>query len=157
MENDWYYSWDAGLVHYVATSTEVWFGVHAVGETDTCSKQLEWLKADLAKANANRANIPWIVVHGHRSIYCSCDGKLSSSHPRLILTLTSSSPHLHLILTSSSPRLATGDCDGSATTVRNGTATCGGLEELFFEQGVDFFMNGHEHDYERNWPTYQVC
>jgi hypothetical protein len=48
-----------------------------------------------------------------------------------------------------------GDCDGAATTVRNGTATCGGLEDLFFEQGVDFFMNGHEHDYERNWPTYK--
>ena len=60
-------------------------------------------------------------MHGHRSIYCSCDG----------------------------------DCDSAATTVREGSASCGGLEQLFFDQGVDFFMNGHEHDYERMWPTYK--
>ena len=48
-----------------------------------------------------------------------------------------------------------GDCDSAATTVREGSASCGGLEQLFFDQGVDFFMNGHEHDYERMWPTYK--
>ena len=110
--NNWWYSWDSGLVHYVAISTEVYFGVSSVGDNNTCAKQFEFLKADLARANANRKNVPWIVVHGHRSIYCSCDG----------------------------------DCDGSATTVREGSATCGGLEDLFFDMGVDFFMNGHEHD-----------
>ena len=57
-------------------------------------------------------------MHGHRSIYCSCDG----------------------------------DCDGAATTVREGTH---GLEAVFMEYGVDFFLNGHEHNYERNWPTYK--
>jgi hypothetical protein len=107
--NNWWYSWDSGLVHYVAISTELYFGIKSVGDSNTCAKQLEWIKADLAKANANRANVPWIVVHGHRSIYCSCDG----------------------------------DCDGSATTVREGSASCGGLEELFFGMGVDFFINGH--------------
>ena len=119
--NSWWYSWDSGLVHYVAISTEIYFGVNAVGDNNTCARQLEFLKADLARANANRQNVPWVVVHGHRSIYCSCDG----------------------------------DCDGSATTVREGSATCGGLEALFFDMGVDFFMNGHEHDYERMWPTYK--
>jgi len=24
-----------------------------------------------------------------------------------------------------------------------------------FEQGVDLFLNGHEHNYERVWPTYK--
>merc|ERR1719331_2673571 len=69
--NNWWYSWDDGLIHYVAISTEVYFGVGPLGATRA---QFEWLKADLAKANANRANVPWIAVHGHRSIYCSCDG-----------------------------------------------------------------------------------
>lgn len=23
------------------------------------------------------------------------------------------------------------------------------------DQGVDLFLNGHEHNYERNWPTYR--
>ena len=34
----------------------------------------EWVAADLAAANVNRAAVPWIVVHGHRPLYCSCDG-----------------------------------------------------------------------------------
>ena len=128
--NNWWYSWDSGLVHYVAISTELYFGIHAVGASDSCAKQLAFIKADLAKANANRRNVPWVVVHGHRSLYCSCDG----------------------------------DCDGAATTVRNGSRAgpnhggstfCGGLEDVFFDQGVDLYLNGHEHDYERNWPTYQ--
>jgi hypothetical protein len=38
-----------------------------VNDTNSCSKQLEFLKADLAKANANRRNVPWVIVHGHRS------------------------------------------------------------------------------------------
>jgi hypothetical protein len=30
-----------------------------------------------------------------------------------------------------------------------------GLEELFFKYGVDFWINGHEHDYERSFPMYK--
>eukprot|EP00937_MAST-01D_sp_MAST-1D-sp2_P007861 g7861.t1 len=65
--NNWWFSWDDGLVHYVAISTEVYFGV---GPADGAARQFAWLEADLKKANANRANVPWIVVHGHRSVYC---------------------------------------------------------------------------------------
>lgn len=81
----------------------------------TLEKQLAWIQEDLEKANANRERVPWIVVHGHRSIYCSCDG----------------------------------DCDHDANVVRDA------LEEVFFKNGVDFFFNGHEHDYERSWPVYK--
>jgi hypothetical protein len=64
-----YYSWDAGLVHYIAISTEVWFGV---GGIDVNRKSLlAWLEADLKAANANRDKVPWIIAHGHRDIYCS--------------------------------------------------------------------------------------
>jgi hypothetical protein len=112
--NNWWYSWDDGLVHYVAISTEVYFGIGPAGGMQA---QYEWLQKDLAKANANRANVPWIAVHGHRSIYCSCDG----------------------------------DCDSSSWILRQGEW---GLEDLLFKQGVDLFLNGHEHNYERNWPTY---
>jgi hypothetical protein len=104
-------------VHYIAVSTELYFGVKG-GADGTLEKQFAWIEQDLIKAQANRANVPWIVVHGHRSIYCSCDG----------------------------------DCDKAATTVRDGAQ---GLEPLFFKYGVDFFMNGHEHDYERSWPVYK--
>jgi len=76
---------------------------------------LDWFAKDMAKANANRKDVPWIVVHGHRSIYCSCDG----------------------------------DCDSAAEKVRND------MEPLFMKYGVDFFINGHEHNYERSWPLYK--
>ena len=115
--NNWWYSWDDGLIHYIAISTEVYFGVGPLGATRA---QFEWLKADLAKANANRANVPWIAVHGHRSIYCSCDG----------------------------------DCDAAAETLRVGIH---GLEDVLFDNGVDLFLNGHEHNYERNVRQKTAC
>ena len=43
-------------------------------QADLVEEMYNWLEADLQKAQANRKNIPWIVVHGHRSVYCSCDG-----------------------------------------------------------------------------------
>ena len=109
-------------------STEIYFGVtgaHGSKGVDVES-QFNWMAADLKKANANRKNVPWLVVHGHRAIYCSCDG----------------------------------DCDASAGELREGVKQKDGslkygLEELFMQQGVDFFFNGHEHNYERNWPTYR--
>ena len=111
--NSLYFSWDHGLVHYVAISTELWFGV--TDNSTTLLTFLDWVKKDLEAANNNRENVPWILMHGHRSIYCSCDG----------------------------------DCDGNAALVR------ADMEPILFEYGVDFFINGHEHNYERMWPTYR--
>jgi hypothetical protein len=62
--NNWFFSWDAGLVHYVAISTEAWFGVGLKKGQATLEEQYKWLKADLEAANANRAAVPWIAVHG---------------------------------------------------------------------------------------------
>lgn len=60
---------DSGLVHYIALSTELWFNVHdSKVNTQT---QLDWLEADLKAATANRAKVPWVIAHGHRSMYCS--------------------------------------------------------------------------------------
>lgn len=115
-----YYSWDAGLVHYVAISTELYFGVSG-GPDGTLAAMYEWIEADLTKANNNRANVPWIVVHGHRAIYCS------GGH----------------------------DCDDQATTVRDGLNGTYGMEEMFFKHGVDLYVNGHEHSWERTYPIYK--
>jgi hypothetical protein len=115
-------------VHYVAISTELYFGVtsEAAGDAGTLPKMFAWIQRDLAAANVNRKAVPWIVVHGHRSIYCSCDG----------------------------------DCDGPANVVKDGVkqpdgSLAYGLEDVLFKNGVDFFINGHEHDYERSWPVYK--
>jgi len=65
-----WYSFDMGPIHFVGISTEVFFfddliygHVHA--------HQLAWLEEDLALANLNRNNVPWIVIYGHRPMYCS--------------------------------------------------------------------------------------
>lgn len=111
--NSMYFSWDVGLVHYVSLSTELWFGV--TDNRSTTASFLEWVQKDLTAANANRENVPWIIMQGHRSVYCSCDG----------------------------------DCDSDAVTVRKD------LEPLMMQYGVDFFINGHEHNYERSFPLYK--
>ena len=102
--NNWWYSWNYGLVHFVTISTEIFFD-----HPDMVPAMLKWLEADLKAAQANRTLAPWIVAHGHRPLYCSCDG----------------------------------DCDSAATRVRNA------LEPLFYKFGVDLYVCGHEHDYER--------
>jgi len=112
--NTMYFSWDSGLVHYISVSTELWFGV-GDGQSNT-STFLKWAEADLEAANKNRAAVPWIIMQGHRSVYCSCDG----------------------------------DCDGDAKIVRQD------VEPILFKYGVDFFINGHEHNYERSYPVYQA-
>ena len=109
--NNHFYSYNVGLVHFVALSTEVYFSYPA-----GLAAQYAFVDADLAAVD--RAATPWVIVYGHRSIYCSCDG----------------------------------DCDGAATTVREGTY---GLEALFNKHKVDIWINGHEHDYERNYAVYK--
>lgn len=53
---------DIGLVHVVALDLDPSPAVF-VGE------QVEWLKADLAAADANRESVPWIVVTSHFPLY----------------------------------------------------------------------------------------
>jgi len=111
--NSLYFSWDYGLVHYVSMSTELW---SLVGDLEVnVFSFLKWLKKDLARAQENRKNVPWIVVHGHRSIYCSCDA----------------------------------DCGIPAWWIRLE------MEPILMEFGVDFFINGHEHNYERSYPMHK--
>lgn len=64
-----YYSFDVDLVHWVSISTEVYWS-----QQDAAAAQLNWLRADLAKANANRASVPWIVAFGHKSWYMDSNG-----------------------------------------------------------------------------------
>ncbi|RUS69926.1 hypothetical protein EGW08_022310 [Elysia chlorotica] len=62
-----WYSIDIGPVHFVSYSTEVFFTNFAMYVND----QREWLIRDLDKANKNRHNVPWVIVFGHRPLYCS--------------------------------------------------------------------------------------
>lgn len=50
-----FWSIDYGNVHFVSISSECGYP----GAPHEGCDEIEWLKQDLAKANANRANVPW--------------------------------------------------------------------------------------------------
>eukprot|EP00456_Euglypha_rotunda_P078416 TRINITY_DN7491_c0_g1_i17.p2 TRINITY_DN7491_c0_g1~~TRINITY_DN7491_c0_g1_i17.p2 ORF type:complete len:149 (+),score=16.95 TRINITY_DN7491_c0_g1_i17:36-449(+) len=64
------------MVHFVQVSTETDFpgapegpGTRLAG--GPFGDQISWLNADLTKAVANRANVPWIIISGHRPVWYS--------------------------------------------------------------------------------------
>jgi hypothetical protein len=90
--NNHWYSFNIGNAHIVSMSTEAYFSYGGA------AMQYAWLESDLSAVD--RTQTPWVIVYGHRSIYCSCDG----------------------------------DCDGAATTVREG------------KQGMEAILNKHKVD-----------
>ena len=74
--NNLWYSHDVGLLHMVAINTETDFPNAPSGPgtwlaSGPFGDQVAWLRRDLAKAHANRMNVPWIIVGGHRPFYTS--------------------------------------------------------------------------------------
>ena len=67
-----YYSYDVGTVHFVMINTESDFPGAAEGDVSgPFGSFLPWLQGDLVKAAANRKQVPWIVVVGHRPFFLS--------------------------------------------------------------------------------------
>ena len=113
-----WYSIDIGPVHFIALNTEVFYTL-----TDQQEKQLKWLHDDLQRVNSQRDQHPWIVVLGHRPMYCSHTDAEDELGP---------------------------DCASvNACLIRSK------LDDLFFEEGVDLYISGHKHNYERSWPLYR--
>jgi len=80
--NNMWYSFDYGPVHFISISTETDFSGAPEGpgtylNAGPFGDQVTWLKNDLQKAAANRQQVPWIIVGGHRPVY-SVEGFLSS-------------------------------------------------------------------------------
>ena len=70
-EDSLMYSFNLGPVHFVTISTEFYYFLN-YGFKQVV-KQFDWLVNDLKEANAkeNRTARPWIVINGHRPMYCS--------------------------------------------------------------------------------------
>ncbi|MCJ8737060.1 hypothetical protein PDJAM_G00019490 [Pangasius djambal] len=121
-----WYSWNIGSAHIISFSTEVYFYLEY--GLDLLFKQYEWLQKDLEEANKpeNRAARPWIITMAHRPMYCSNDDQ--------------------------------DDCTKFESYVRHGRSDtkppAPGLEDLFYQHGVDLELWAHEHTYERLWPVY---
>jgi hypothetical protein len=77
-----WYSFDYGGVHFIQIDTETDYpdspstsvknsgGIPCLGG-GPFGDQLGWLEEDLIKAVANRQQVPWIIVSGHRPFYSS--------------------------------------------------------------------------------------
>ncbi|XP_043246196.1 acid phosphatase type 7-like [Amphibalanus amphitrite] len=119
-----FYSFDMGPVHFVSVSSEYYYylnyGLKMAGN------QYRWLQRDLAEANRpeSRALRPWLVVFGHRPMYCSDND--TDDCTKQFDAMRVGIPVLHLY----------------------------GMEELLMEYGVDLAIWAHEHSYERLWPVY---
>lgn len=122
-ENLWY-SFDLGPVHFIGITTEVYYFLNY--GIKTLVKQYEWLEQDLIKANKpeNRAQRPWIIIYGHRPMYCSNGNGNDCTHSETLTRV--GLPFVHFF----------------------------GLEDLLYKHGVDVEVWAHEHSYERLYPLY---
>ena len=119
-----FYSFNVGPVHFISVSTEYYYFLNYGFKM--LVKQYNWLVADLEEAAKpeNRAKQPWIVLVGHRPMYCTTKDKDDCSK-RTTFTRVGLPPHGLF-----------------------------GMEELLMRFNVDLAIWAHEHDYERFWPMY---
>jgi predicted MPP superfamily phosphohydrolase len=75
VKNMWY-GFDAGSIHFTSISSESDYPgaptnvLNLFGASNgDFGNQLRWLEAELAAADANRKNVPWLIVTIHRPIY----------------------------------------------------------------------------------------
>jgi len=78
-KHNMFYSFDHGQIHFVSISTETDYPNAPFHQV--FGDQMTWLKKDLQNAVANRKQVPWIVVVGHRPIYSSMSGYSSNGKP----------------------------------------------------------------------------
>lgn len=124
LPNNLYYSYNIGPVHIISFNTEYYYFLNY--GIKSLIFQYMWLEKDLKEANKpeNRRKHPWIITMGHRPMYCSDADK--------------------------------DDCTYEDDLVRTGIPIFHrwGLEELFYQHGVDLEIWAHEHSYERLWPVF---
>jgi len=61
-----YYSFNLGNIHFTTLSLDL-----VIENPSVMPYMLQWLEKDLAEAQTNRDQRPWIIVYTHRPLYCS--------------------------------------------------------------------------------------
>lgn len=129
--NNHFWSLDMGPAHILMFSSEFYYFTQF--GWDQIERQFRFLEEDLQRANANRHIRPWIIVMGHRPLYCVKVGDDSCDENMLERPDLRQGIHMH----------------GDKSKPRQF-----GLEELFYKYGVDIQIYGHEHFYARLLPVY---
>lgn len=67
-----HYTFTLGPALFIGISTEVYFQTETT-DSEAYQRQYDWLQNVLVEANRpeNRARHPWIIVYGHRPLYCT--------------------------------------------------------------------------------------
>jgi hypothetical protein len=155
-----WYSIDLGLIHFVVLDLNV--GPPAVFS----GAQVAWAAADLAAADANRANVPWVVVTSHYPLYTASfyeasferasaawyTGEVAESERKGDGTPWSATPHFE-------------ECDKKGKRNESENVTCTTAKEVVEESistlgalldkyHVDIYASGHEHQYSVTWPIF---
>jgi hypothetical protein len=154
-----WYSIDLGLIHFVFLDLDP--GPPAV----FAGAQVAWAAADLAAADANRANVPWIVVSSHFPLYTAMfheEGAWNASaawysgeeaeQERTGDGNWSATPHFERCA-----QQETGSGIGNATcsTVKDIVeASISSLGALLDQHRVDIYAAGHVHSYSVTWPIF---
>ena len=120
-----YYSFNAGNCHFISYNTELVFD----NLNETQDLMMEFLNSDLK--GLNRTLYPWVVVFGHRPLYCSANWTSS-------------------VFLNSVPLIRYNpDCLQNAEYLRSI------FEDLWYNNSVDLVITGHVHAYERLANVYQ--
>jgi hypothetical protein len=144
-----YYSYDVGPIHVVSFNTEVLFWPEWYSETHVAAMHA-WLEADLAVAGANRAAAPWVVAVGHRPMYCVRQAE-DTGRCRF------EQEAVRRGLLAACPRNNPQACRPRGGAGAGSSATGWALEELLHRHGVDLYVAGHVHDYERYYPVHDLA
>ena len=120
-----WYSFNAGRAHFIGFDTEL---TYQDDYSYLQPKMMEFMQNDMQEYN--RTNYPWLIVFGHKPLYCSADWTPASRSKGLRIDRF-------------------GDCTQEAEYLR------GIFEDLFYNQKVDLVIGSHVHAYERLGPAYK--
>ncbi|CAG2107389.1 unnamed protein product [Medioppia subpectinata] len=123
--NNMYYTFTLGPALFVAINTEVYFEIE-MSDLEVSQQQKKWLRQVLREANLpeNRARHPWIIVYGHRPLYCTALAECREG-----MTFFKR--------------------EGNGTV-----GSLYDIDDILYEFGVDLAFWGHQHYYERMFPVY---
>ncbi|XP_027200750.2 acid phosphatase type 7-like [Dermatophagoides pteronyssinus] len=128
--NNHFHSMTIGPATIILFSTEYYY--YTKYGWQQIEHQYRWLEQELKRANEKRQKHPWIIVMGHRPLYCLKMGDDSCDHQTMERKEIRQGIRMH--------------DEGERQY---------GLEDLFFKYGVDIQFYGHEHFYARLFPIYK--
>ena len=154
-----WYSVDLGLIHFVILD------LNPGPPAAFAGTQAAWAAADLAAADANRANVPWIVVTSHYPLFTASFydvdferasaawyiGEVAESERDGDGTPWSETPHFEGCAKGTDRGRGNATCTTVKDIVEESISTLGALLDAHH---VDLYAAGHDHAYASTWPIF---